>query len=255
MKYTLITGASSGIGKATAITFAAKGKNLILVARRKQHLEQLKSDLTSKYDIDVVVKPFDLSDLQQVYQLYEECKMFDIEVWVNNAGLGLQSKITDQDIDKVMNILRVNIEALTVLSTLFVQDNKDKDATIINVSSTAGYGITSRLPIYSCSKLYISAFTEALYWELKNLNLPMCAKVMAAGSTISEFEITASGKPLDLNHFKGNTSEEVGDFIYQLYKSDKALGYVEEENYTLVLSDPKLPHTFNKTEIPNLLKR
>lgn len=255
MKYTLITGASSGIGKGTAYAFAAKKKNLILVARRIQLLEEIKRDLISHYDIDVQIMSCDLSRIEAVYQFYDKCKCFDIEVWINNAGVGLQKNIVDHDKDEALNILRVNVEALTLLSLLYAKDHKNQTATLINVSSTAGYGITSRLPIYSSTKMYICAFTEALYWELKKLGLPMRAKVMAPASTATEFELIASGRALDLNTFKGNTSEEIGEYIYQLYESEYALGYIQEEDCSFVLSNPKIPHSFNKTSHPNLLKR
>lgn len=89
MKYTVITGASSGIGYETALAFAARGKNLILVARRLDKLEELKSAIQ---DIDptvnVIVRTSDLSVTDQAYTLYSNLKEYQIETWINNAGLG-----------------------------------------------------------------------------------------------------------------------------------------------------------------------
>lgn len=254
MRYTVVTGASAGIGRDTAKVFASKGKNVIVIARRAERLEELKQEIVQAYGTEVVICPCDLTDLGQVYKLYEDLKAYDIEIWINNAGIGMQKKIIEQDLKKAIDIIRLNIEAVTALTTLYAQDYKDKEATLINITSTVGYGVSQRLPVYSSTKMYIAAFTEALYWELKSGGYPMRAKVAAAGTTATDFELTASGKALDLEHFVGNTSREVGEWIYRLYESDQALAYADDD-CKWHLSGPKIPHTLTKAYEPNLLKR
>ena len=255
MKYTLVTGASSGIGKATAEEFAKQGHDLIVVARRIDKLEELASTITEKYNRDVICISCDLSDQKQVYDLYERCREYDIDVWINNAGAGLQQKICEHDLDRAMKMIALNIEATTILSTLYVQDNKNKPYTLINISSLAGYRIAKRLPIYSATKMYISAITETMYYEMQEEKLPLRIKVFAAGSTATEFELTANGKAPDSNSFVGNTSEEVAKFIYEAYQSDYPLAYVGDEDHHLHYSDPCIPHSLNKAIHPSMLER
>jgi short-subunit dehydrogenase len=88
MKYTLITGASSGIGKSLAEKFANKGHNLIIVARRTNLLNEIKKNLENRYKIDVVVFTVDLSKEQEVEKFYNDVKKYDIELFINNAGFG-----------------------------------------------------------------------------------------------------------------------------------------------------------------------
>ena len=129
-KYTVITGASSGIGREIAKVFAKKEKNLILVARRTERLEELKKEILCENSmLDVKVFPCDLSDIEAVYRLYDQLKSYNLETWINDAGVGYNGNIVDQDLKKISNMIHLNIEALTILSTLFVNDYKD---TIIN---------------------------------------------------------------------------------------------------------------------------
>lgn len=113
MKYTVITGASSGIGYETALAFAARGKNLILAARRTEELEKLKSKVAElNPDLDVVIRTSDLSVPANVYEFYESLQDYRIETWINNAGSGSFASVGDQNLNKVTTMLHLNIEAL-----------------------------------------------------------------------------------------------------------------------------------------------
>lgn len=102
MKYTVITGASSGIGYETALAFASRGKNLILVARRKEELEKLKSEIAKiNSNLDIVIITTDLSITNNVYDLYENVKDYKIETWINNAGFGNFATVGDQNLNKI----------------------------------------------------------------------------------------------------------------------------------------------------------
>lgn len=189
MKYTVITGASSGIGYETALAFAARGKNLILVARRLDKLEELKLIIQDiDPNVNVVVRSSDLSVIEEAYTLYNTLKEYQIETWINNAGLGEASSVADQNLEKVETMLRVNIESLTILSTLFVRDYADVEGTqLVNVSSALGYAIAVGSVAYSASKYYVSAFTEGLAKELELKGAKLKAKVLAPAITETEF--------------------------------------------------------------------
>ena len=168
-KYTVITGASSGIGYETAKAFASRGKNVIIIARRLEKLHELKEDISRKFPVaEVVIKAADLTKSQNVYQLYEELKSYDLETWINNAGFGNYANVAEQSLKKIESMIHLNIEALTLFSTLFVQDYKDVEGTqLINISSCGGYIIVPTAITYCATKFYVSSFTEGLARELK----------------------------------------------------------------------------------------
>ena len=142
-KYTVITRASSGIGYEVAKAFAERGKNLVITARRKNNLERLKREILGIYpDLDIVIRSADLSVPENVYQFYEGLRGYEIETWINNAGFGNYDRVADQDLNKISMMLNLNIEALTILSSLYVRDYKDVEGTqLINISSCGGYTI------------------------------------------------------------------------------------------------------------------
>ena len=98
-KYTVITGASSGIGYETAKAFASRGKNVIIIARRKEKLAKLQKEILEKFPtVKVIVKATDLTKSKNVYQLYSELKPYKLDTWVNNAGLGIYGSVAEQSL-------------------------------------------------------------------------------------------------------------------------------------------------------------
>lgn len=245
MKYTVITGASSGIGYESALAFAAKGKNLIIVARRVEKLEELQAEIKKSYPtVDVVVVESDLSVTQQAYTLYNSLKNYEIETWINNAGLGAGSMIVDQDLEKVETMLKVNIEALTILSTLYVKDYVDVEGSqLINVSSGLGYAIAVGSVAYSASKYYVSAFTEGLAKELELKGAKLKAKVLAPAITETNFiKISTGIEDYDYqsNIPKYHTAQQMAGFMVELYDSNEVVGIVDT-NYDFNLRAPIYP--------------
>ena len=98
--YAVITGASSGIGYETAKAFAARGNNLIIIARRKDKLEALKQEITALFPaLDVIIKTADLSAMQTVFHLYSDIRDYPLQTWINNAGFGNYDSIAHQNLD------------------------------------------------------------------------------------------------------------------------------------------------------------
>jgi short-subunit dehydrogenase len=242
MKYTVVTGASSGIGYETALTFASRGKNLILAARRKEQLEELKSEIARIHpDVDVVIRTTDLSVAENAYKLYESLQGFQIETWINNAGFGNFASVAKQDLNKITAMLHLNIESLTILSSLFVRDYSNvKGTQLINVSSGGGYTIVGNAITYCATKFYVSAFTEGLSHELKSQGAPMQAKVLAPAATETEF----AKRSFDVTEFeyhgtvpKFHTAKEMARFMLDLYDSNSVVGIVNGLTYEFELRD------------------
>ena len=235
-RYTVVTGASSGIGYETAKAFADRGKNLIVAARRKSNLESLKYEILEKHPtLDVVIKTVDLSALEDVYQFYSSLKDFQLETWVNNAGFGNYDSVAHQDLEKIDTMLRLNIEALTILSSLFVRDYKDVPGTqLINLSSCGGYTI------------------EGLAWELIESGAKMRAKVLAPAATQTEFGKKANNvEQYDYDRAFGtyHTSQQMAEFLLRLYDSDCTLGIVDRETFKFELRSPMFPYANGSAHI------
>ncbi|KKD40585.1 SDR family NAD(P)-dependent oxidoreductase [Bacillus safensis] len=247
MSYTVITGASSGIGYEAALAFAARGKNLILAARRLDKLQELKKKIHDQYpDIKVVIQSVDLTNIEQVYSFYESLSDYELDTFINNAGFGHFGSIGEQDLSKIRDMLHLNIEALTILSTLFVRDYEQVEgAQLINISSRAGYTVVGNAVTYSATKFYVSAFTEGLALELKGKGAKLQAKILAPSATESEF----AKRSLDVDEFeyegnfkKYHTSKEMAACLLELYDSEKTVGIVDGKTFEFELKDPIFSH-------------
>ncbi|AWI35649.1 short-chain dehydrogenase/reductase SDR [Bacillus safensis FO-36b] len=247
MSYTVITGASSGIGYEAALAFAARGKNLILAARRLDKLQELKKKIHDQYpNIKVVIQSVDLTNIEQVYSFYESLSDYELDTFINNAGFGHFGSIGEQDLSKIGDMLHLNIEALTILSTLFVRDYEQVEgAQLINISSRAGYTVVGNAVTYSATKFYVSAFTEGLALELKGKGAKLQAKILAPSATESEF----AKRSLDVDEFeyegnfkKYHTSKEMAACLLELYDSEKTVGIVDGKTFEFELKDPIFSH-------------
>ena len=249
-RYTVITGASSGIGYETAKVFAGRGSNLILVARRKDRLETLRQEILDLHPmLDIVVKSMDLSIPQNVFQFYESIKSYPLQTWINNAGFGNYDSVGNQDLKKISRMLHLNVEALTIFSSLFVRDFKDTEGTqLINISSCGSYTIVPDAVTYCAAKFYVSVFTEGLAWELKSAHAKMRAKVLAPAATKTEFGKVANDvSEYDYDKLFGiyHTGTQIAAFLLELYDSDKVVGLVDRENFSFCLYDPQFQYAGN----------
>lgn len=251
-KYTVITGASSGIGYETAKAFAERGENLVIAARRAERLEALKREITERRPaLDVVIRTVDLSVMENVYRFYSSLKDLRLETWINNAGFGNYDSVARQDLTKIDAMLRVNVEALTILSSLFVRDYRDAPGTqLINLSSSGGYTIVPNAVTYCAAKFYVSAFTEGLDRELFESGAKMRAKVLAPSATRTEFGKKASNTDVyDYDKAFGiyHTSRDMAGFLLKLYDSDCAVGIVDRKSFHFELRPPMFPYANGST--------
>lgn len=246
-KYIVITGASAGIGRSTAKAFAEREKNLVLVARREERLNELKNELLRKNpNIDLIIKVKDISKSENAYALYEELRPLNIEAWINNAGVGVFGLVSKIDVARAQGIIHLNIEALTILSCLYIKDYISKPGSqLINISSAGGYILLPEQVSYCASKFYICAFTEALMHEMKNMNAALKVKLLAPSATKTEFDSIATDNPnydYDKGRGKYHTSEHVAKLLLQLYDSDKTVGRVTRGTFEYNLLDPQFPY-------------
>jgi len=240
MSYVVITGASSGIGKSIATTFAAKGHNLILTARRVSVLENMKRDLEAAHGVKVEVLASDLSVEENATKLYEDLSSYELTALINNAGFGNFNMLWDVDIPRMMNMIELNVKSLSILSMLFTKDYKDKEAQLINVASVGGYMTMPSAATYVATKFYVSAFTESLAQELNAAGAPMKAKVLAPGPVETEFidEANKTAKTeIDDSGFTFHTADQMAEFTYQLFESEDVVGIVDMSDMSFSTRD------------------
>lgn len=194
----LITGASSGIGLDMARYLATKDCELILVSRNKECLEEIQEQLPTKTTIIVA----DLSNEQRVKELYVIAKKENIDILINNAGLGDFGCLTDTDLNKDLELINTNIKAVHILTKYLVKDmeKRETDTYILNVSSSAAFQPGPLMSTYYSTKAYVYQLTEALYYEEKKKNTKVHVSVLCPGPVETNFNnvagVTFSVKPL-----------------------------------------------------------
>jgi len=197
MNTTLITGASSGIGEVFARKLAARGRNVVLVARSEEKLITLCNELGRSNSIRAQHIALDLSKPESAARLFEETEKrgLTVELLVNNAGFGSFGDFTKLDLGRELNMIDLNIRSLVELTHLFLTSMRArKKGEIINVASTAGFQAVPFMATYAATKAFVLSFSEALWEE----NRPYGIKVMALCPGVTEtnfFEAARSEKP------------------------------------------------------------
>jgi uncharacterized protein len=187
-KWALVTGASSGFGVDFAKELAQQGYNLVLVARRVEPMEELARQLEQTRGVTVRVVGLDLARPGASTELRQQLETdgIRIDTLISNAGFGLFGNFIDQPLDRTMEMLKINVIALTEITYTFGQEMARRGAgQILLVSSIGGYQATPTYAAYSASKAYVLLFGEALHEELKPRGVTVT--VLSPGITDTEF--------------------------------------------------------------------
>ncbi|MDR3659899.1 MAG: SDR family oxidoreductase [Mycobacterium sp.] len=185
----LITGASGGIGEEFAVQLAARGVNLVLVARRVEKLEELRARLTAAHpalQIDLV--PADLSVPGSGAELAAKVEALGrrIDILINNAGVGTHGKFATQQPEPNAAQIQLNCGTLVDLTARYLPPMiKARHGLVINVASTAAFQPTPAMAVYGATKAFVLSFTEALWQETKGTGVRVFA--LCPGATETEF--------------------------------------------------------------------
>lgn len=191
----LVTGASSGIGAEFARQLAARGMHCVLVARREDRLRALASELESVHGIRCEIVPADLSQPHAGRELLEEVSRrgIAVELLVNNAGFGMVSSLEETDVGQALELIQVNIAALTELTLMAAKEMVDRGhGGIINIGSVVSFQPVAYMGVYAASKAYVLHFSEALWAELRAHGVMVTT--LCPGTTRTEF-FDRSGVP------------------------------------------------------------
>ena len=184
----LITGASSGIGRDMARILSEKGYDLILVARRKTRLSQLKKEL--KTNVEIIQT--DISSVYHCTELYDQVKDKNIDILINNAGFGLYGEFCATKLEKELDMIDTNMKAVHCLTKLFLADFKKRDhGYILNVSSAAAFMPGPMMATYYATKAYVLHLTEGIYEELRQAGSHVYIGALCPGPVMTNFNKVA----------------------------------------------------------------
>ncbi|CDA60166.1 oxidoreductase short chain dehydrogenase/reductase family protein [Clostridium sp. CAG:524] len=186
----LITGASNGLGKDFAKELSKQGYDLVLVARSKDKLDKLSSELKTLVYVEVM----DLSVKENAYKLYSKYKG-KIDLLINNAGFGTFGEFTKTDLETELNMIDLNITAYHILTKLFLQDFVKKNkGEILNVASSAAFEPGPLMSTYYATKSYVYNLTMGIYEELRRSKSKVKIHVLCPGPVDTGFNDRAHVK-------------------------------------------------------------
>jgi short-subunit dehydrogenase len=210
MSYTLITGASAGIGSVFAKQLAEQGHDLILSARRKEKLDELAQQLTEQYKIKVETLSADLASPEGSKVLADAIteNAWQVNGLINNAGFGDRGLFSDLTLERQIQMIQLNVTSLIELAhRLLPNIRQQKNAFIINVASTAAFQAGPKMAIYYATKAFVLSFSEALHEELKSDNISV--STLCPGATLSEFAQEANMADTKIFKAGAMTAEDV----------------------------------------------
>jgi short-subunit dehydrogenase len=199
MEYALITGASKGIGKAIATDLAARGFNVLLVARSEELLRQEAVRITALHPVKADYLALDLSTAKAPQNVYDWCraKGYTVQALVNNAGYGLSGPFEKYSADDHVNMMTLNMSTLVALTRLFLPDLRAQPRSyILNIASSAAYQAVPGLSAYAATKAFVLLFSRGLRQELHKTSVSVTC--VCPGATDTDFPNRAQVGPKGL---------------------------------------------------------
>lgn len=242
MENILITGTTSGIGKAFAEKFASMGNNLILVSRDMQKLKQQQLYLQNRYHVTVNFIAYDLTNKDAANFIMKQIDNWQIPVdfLVNNAGFNECGSFSQTDIDKEMQMIDLHIRFITQLTKHILSImEKNNHGHILNIGSTGSFIPTPLDAVYSATKAYIMSFSNALYGEYRNTGIKIT--LLCPGATKTEFARKADIEQTLLFKYAVMKPDQVVEMAYPKILKGKRLIIPGVYNKLLVLFSKILP--------------
>lgn len=240
----MITGSSGGIGLELARIHAENGYNLVLVARNKCKLEELKIELEKKHKVQVYVIVKDLTISDAASQIHAELKQHSISIdfLINNAGLGDIGLFADSDWCKQEQMIKLNITALTHLTRLFLPEMIARGSgKILNVASTASFQPGPTMAVYFATKAYVLSFSESVNEEVSDKGISVTA--LCPGSTESGFHAAAIGEGKKLKERILPSAREIAEYGFRAMMKGKSVAIPGIKNTIMATSVRFLPRS------------
>lgn len=242
MKTVLITGTTSGIGKAFAEKFASMGNDIILVSRNEEKLKRQQSDLQNHYHTSVKYIACELTQSNAVDLIFEKLNNWQVSVdfLVNNAGFNECGLFTNTNVEQEMKIIDLHIRFVTQLTKrILPMMKKNNYGRIVNVGSTGSFIPSPSDAVYSATKAYVMSFSYALYGELKKTDIKIT--LLCPGATETEFAAKANIQDTMLFKYAVMKPERVVEIAYPKLMKGKRLVIPGIYNKLLVFFSRILP--------------
>ena len=232
----LVTGASSGIGRELAKCFAADGSRLVLTARNTAALQALSDELHRAYHVEATIITADLSLTEAPKNIFTELqgRGVAVDVLVNNAGFGAWGLFAGLPLKRQLEMLQVNITALTELTGLFLPGMIQRQrGGILNVASVAGFLPGPGMAAYYATKACVLSFTEALAEELRGTNLTVTA--LCPGPTATNFGLVARTDKTRMVRAARMSAEAVAVRGFKAFRKRRVIAVPGWQNQLLVM--------------------
>jgi len=237
-KTALITGASNGIGLELAWIHARQDDNLVLVARNKKKLDELKTEIEKQYQVSVHTIGKDLAEKDAALEVFNVLQSAGIEIdyLINNAGFGHLGEFACNSWEKEEQMIQLNITALTHLTKLFLPAMLERGSgRIMNVGSVASFMPGPLMAVYYATKAFVLSFSEAVNTEVRAKGVTVTA--LCPGPTASGFQDAAGMKGVKLvEKFKMPSSKTVAEYGYKAMMKGKAVAIHGFMNRLMVAS-------------------
>lgn len=234
-KISIVTGASSGIGKELSFVLARHQKNLLLIARSEEKLKKITQEIKDKYQVSAEYLIKDLSKTEAAQEIFDYCQKqkLEVDILINNAGFGDFNLFVKGNIKKQLEIIQVNIYALVYLNHLFLLKMiAQGGGKIMNIASTAAFQPGPLMSVYYASKAFVLHFSEAIANELKPYNITVTA--ICPGPTASNFKQTANlGNSRLMKKRKLPSAKMVAEFAYKAMIKGRVVAIYGFRNYIL----------------------
>ena len=253
-KYTLITGASSGLGFELARLFAKDNNNLLLISSNIDNLEHAKEELKKEVDVDIKVLAVDLSNpnnFRLVKEFTDSNNMF-ISNLVNCAGFGDRTDFVDMDINKQMKMVELNCNAPMYLMHAYLKDMiAAKEGHILNISSIAAFVPGPYMCTYHASKAFLTNLSEGIVRELKGTGVKLTT--VCPGPFESGF-VSKAGNEYTFSKIKPMSAQKVAEISYKCLKKNKSFKVIGFKNKLMMFMTRFAPRKLVTNTSANQIK-
>jgi short-subunit dehydrogenase len=242
MQTTLITGASSGIGEVFARRLAARGENVLLIARSGERLATICNELGRANNINAQYVAVDLSERDGPARLFEETgrRALVVETLINNAGFGSMGDFLAQPLERELNMIDLNTRALVELTHRYLGPMRERRrGAIINVASTAAFQPVPFMATYAATKAFVLSFSEALWEE----NRPLGIRVMALCPGVTDTNFFEAAKIERPPMRVAQTAEQVVDTALRSLERGRSHVISGWANYFMTESERLVPRS------------
>jgi len=251
----LVTGASSGMGVDFARELARRGANLVLVARRRDALEAVATEMRNSHGVEVRVRPADLSDAPSRERLYEELEAegSNVDMLLNNAGFGLFGRFVESDWERVNQMLQVDMVALSHLTRLFAPGMiRRRWGRILLIASTGAFQPSPSYASYSAAKSYVLSLGVALNHELRSTGVS--CTVACPGVTATEFFQVSGQRQTLYQRITIMPSTKVANLALKALVAQRPLVVIGRLNAFMAWSTRFMPRTWSAALAYRLMK-